>query len=136
MTKFSNDERATVMTLRRALPLGAPGGWSDAEVRRWLRKVGRGAAREVLDVAASLEDEDSLEGLRARVEAAIAAGVPLSVAELAIDGNAVMAALGMTPSRALGTLLSGLLERVLDDPSRNTPEALMELAREAHTPPR
>jgi len=136
MTKFSNDERATVMTLRRALPLGAPGGWSDAEVRRWLRKVGRGAAREVLDVAASLEDEDSLEGLRARVEAAIAAGVPLSVAELAIDGNAVMAALGMTPSRALGTLLSGLLERVLDDPSRNTPEALMELAREAHALPR
>lgn len=47
-----------------------------------------------------------------------------------------MAALGMTPSRALGTLLSGLLERVLDDPSHNTPEALMELDREAHTPPR
>jgi tRNA nucleotidyltransferase (CCA-adding enzyme) len=135
-TKFSNDERATVMALRRALPLGAPGAWSDADVRRWLRAVGRGSARAVLDVAAALEGEDALEGLRARVEATLAAGVPLSVAELAVDGNAIMAALGMAPSRALGTLLSGLLEQVLDDPARNTPEALMVLARAAHSPPR
>lgn len=132
-TKFSNEERATVVALRRALPLGAPGGWSDADVRRWLRGVGRAAAGPVLDVAAAVDGEAALEGLRARVDAALASEVPLSIGELAIDGNALMSALGMEPSRALGLLLASLLEQVLDDPSRNTPEALLALARESRS---
>ena len=135
-TKFSNEERATVGALRRALPLGAPGGWSDADVRRWLRGVGREVARPVLDVVGAVAGEAALEGLRERVGAMLDAGVALSVGELAIDGNAVMAALGMAPSRALGTLLAGLLEQVLEDPSRNRPETLLALARAAHAPSR
>ncbi len=131
-TKFSNEERATVAALRRALPLGAPGGWSDGDVRRWLRRVGREVARPVLDVVAAVEGEAALGGLRERVGAMLDAGVALSVAELAIDGNAVMEALGMAPSRALGTLLAGLLEQVLEDPSRNHPETLLALAVTAH----
>ncbi len=130
-TKFSNEERATVVALRRGLPLQSPGAWSDADVRRWLRAVGREVVAPLLDVAAAVHGEASLEGLRARVAAALAAGVPLAVGELAIDGNALMAALGMAPSRALGTLLAGLLDHVLADPSRNTPEALLALARSA-----
>ena len=132
-TKFSNEERATVVALRRALPLAAPGAWSDADVRRWLRGVGRAAAGPVLDVAAAVHGEAALEGLRARVDAALASQVPLSMGELAIDGNALMGALGMEPSRALGLLLAGLLEQVLEDPSRNTPETLLALARAARS---
>ncbi|MDB4932427.1 MAG: cca, partial [Myxococcaceae bacterium] len=75
-----------------------------------------------------------LEGLRARVDGALAAGVPLAVGELALDGNALMAALAIPPSRELGVLLAALLERVLDDPSLNTPDALLALARAARTP--
>jgi tRNA nucleotidyltransferase (CCA-adding enzyme) len=86
----------------------------------------------VLDVVAAVEGEAALGGLRERVGAMLDAGVALSVAELAIDGNAVMAALGMAPSRALGTLLAGLLEQVLEDPSRNHPETLLALALTAH----
>jgi tRNA nucleotidyltransferase (CCA-adding enzyme) len=133
-TKFSNDERATVLALRRALPVAPTGAWTDAEVRRWLRGVGRELAPAVLDVAAAVQGEAALEGLRARVGAALAAGVPLSVGELAVDGNAVMAALGIPPSRELGVLLAALLERVLDEPGLNTPDALMALARAARSP--
>ena len=133
-TKFSNEERATTMALRRALPLAAPRGWSDLEVRRWLRATGRAMAGPVLDVAAAIEGEAALVGLRGRADAALSAGVPLSVGELAVDGNAIMAALGIPPSRVLGQLLARLLEAVIEDPSRNTPESLLSLARSFAAP--
>lgn len=128
-TKFSNEERATVLLLLRSQPEGEPGGWDDAGVRRWLQAVGREAAGAALDVAAALRGEEALGGLRARVDAALAAGVPLSAGELAVDGTALMEALGMRPSRELGELLKWLLARVIEDPSCNTREALIDIAR-------
>lgn len=128
-TKFSNDERATVLLLLRSQPTGSPGQWGDAGVRRWLQGVGREAARPALDVAASLRGEEALGGLRARVEAALAAGVALATNDLAIDGTALMAEFAMRPSRELGELLKWLLEQVIEDPTRNTRDALVALAR-------
>jgi len=128
-TKFSNDERATVLLLLRSQPAGSPGTWGDADVRRWLQGVGREAARPTLDVAASLRGEASLGGLRARVETALAQGVALTTGDLAVDGTALMAELAMRPSRELGELLKWLLEQVIDDPSRNTRDVLLSLAR-------
>ncbi len=128
-TKFSNDERATVLLLLRSQPHGSPGEWSDADVRRWLQGVGRDAARPTLDVAAALRGEAALGGLRARVETALAEGVALTTGDLAIDGNSLMTELAMRPSRELGDLLKWLLEQVIDDPSRNTRDALVTLAR-------
>ncbi len=128
-TKFSNDERAAVLLLLRSQPTGSPGEWGDADVRRWMQAVGREASRPTLDVAAALRGEASLGGLRTRVETALTEGVALTAGDLAIDGNALMAELAMRPSRELGDLLKWLLEQVIDDPSRNTRDALVSLAR-------
>lgn len=54
---------------------------------------------------------------------------PISVGQLAIDGNYLMDVLHMKPGRRMGWILSALLEEVLDDPSKNTKEHLSELVR-------
>ena len=47
--------------------------------------------------------------------------------DLAVGGGDVMRALGCPPGPIIGTVLRRLLERVLDDPSLNTREALEPL---------
>ncbi len=55
---------------------------------------------------------------------------PLSVGQLAIDGEVLIKELGMSPSRRMGWILHALLEEVLDDPKKNTVEYLKEKALE------
>jgi tRNA nucleotidyltransferase (CCA-adding enzyme) len=109
---------------------------SPVELRRWLSRVGLDRAGAVVALAAA--DADALPGeaaLAARAEAkgladAVAAleaaPPPLSTRDLALDGRAVMAALGAGPGPHVGEALRHLLERVLEDPSRNEPAALEE----------
>jgi tRNA nucleotidyltransferase (CCA-adding enzyme) len=91
-------------------------------IRRWISKVGRDGARDLIQVWKALEviqlDERAVEAQM---------GAPLSIKELAIDGAAIMAALGAAPGRVIGDAQRWLLEQVLDDPGRNTPEQLRGL---------
>ena len=50
-----------------------------------------------------------------------------AVTDLAITGGTVMEVLGIRPGRSVGQALEQLLEAVLEDPSRNTPEGLRAL---------
>lgn len=52
---------------------------------------------------------------------------PISVGQLAIDGEYMINVLGMKPGPRMGWILSALLEEVLDDPTKNTKEHLTEL---------
>lgn len=54
---------------------------------------------------------------------------PISVGQLAIDGNYLINTLGMKPGRRMGWILNALLEEVLDDPKKNTEEHLTELVK-------
>ena len=54
---------------------------------------------------------------------------PISVSQLAIDGNYLMNKLGMVPGPRMGWILNALLEEVLDDPKKNTKEHLSELVK-------
>jgi tRNA nucleotidyltransferase (CCA-adding enzyme) len=51
---------------------------------------------------------------------------PISVGQLAIDGEVLIRDLGMKPSRRMGWILHALLEEVLDEPKKNTIEYLKE----------
>lgn len=51
---------------------------------------------------------------------------PLSVSQLAIDGEVLIKELHMKPSRRMGWILHALLEEVLEDPKKNTIEYLKE----------
>ncbi len=129
--KFPNKlaEDTAALVLRASLP---PPSATDAELRRWLSKLEAARAAALL---ALHEARGSLPaGLRARVEAILASNPPLTTRQLALDGKALMAALGTGPSPAIGHATRHLLELVLEAPERNTPEGLLT-ALKAWTPP-
>jgi hypothetical protein len=75
----------------------------------------------------------ALEALWERVQEEIRAASAFSLRDLQIDGNDVMSELGIPPSPRVGRILSELFERVTDDPTLNTREQLLRLARELST---
>jgi poly(A) polymerase/tRNA nucleotidyltransferase (CCA-adding enzyme) len=54
---------------------------------------------------------------------------PMSVTDLAIDGNDLMEELNIEPSPILGKILNALLEKVLENPDLNTREKLLTEAK-------
>ncbi|MEW5739028.1 MAG: [cytidine(C)-cytidine(C)-adenosine (A)]-adding enzyme [Myxococcota bacterium] len=94
----------------------------DAGLRRWLSRVDERHALTLLEVAAARGREPA--GLRARVEALLRTRPPLTTKALALDGKALMDELGVGPSPLVGQASRYLLDVVLDDPTRNTPDGL------------
>jgi tRNA nucleotidyltransferase (CCA-adding enzyme) len=94
-------------------------------VRRWLSSVGA-AADDLLELYAIRAGSpaawtEPVAAVRDRRD-------PLTRGDLAISGRDLQA-LGAS-GRRIGELLGALLDRVLDDPALNTPDALLALARE------
>jgi putative nucleotidyltransferase with HDIG domain len=110
--------------------------WSDAAVRRFIAKVSPDAIdelfalREADNVGSGLPRSTGLPELRARVTAELATGPILDRSALAIDGNDLMAELGVPPGPGLGRVLEALLERVIEDKSLNEAPTLLLLARQ------
>ncbi len=111
--------------------------WSDAAVRRFVRRVGAGDVEALLDLRAADNvgsgldpGVDGLEELRARCRDQLAQHVALDRGDLAVDGDDLMRALGMAPGPAIGALLDRLLDAVLGDPLLNERGRLLALARE------
>jgi tRNA nucleotidyltransferase (CCA-adding enzyme) len=112
-------------------------GWSDAAVRRFIGKVGPDAIdelfalREADNVGSGLpRSAGGLDELRARVATELASGPILDRSALAIDGDDLMAELGLEPGPSLGRVLDALLELVIEDKSLNTAPTLLLLARQ------
>lgn len=110
--------------------------WTDAAVRRFVRRVGADllpdlfALRAADDAASGVEDP-AVGGwgeLRRRAEAAVAAD-PLEARHLAVTGDDLVAELGIGPGPLIGRLLAALLEEVIDDPTLNSRDRLLTLAR-------
>jgi tRNA nucleotidyltransferase/poly(A) polymerase len=103
--------------------------------RRFLREHGDGLARDLVahkeaDLRAKNVDDAELERtlrLGALIEQESAQ--PHRVADLAVGGNDLLE-LGYREGPELGTVLSRLLDDVVEDPSRNSREWLLERARE------
>jgi tRNA nucleotidyltransferase (CCA-adding enzyme) len=70
---------------------------------------------------------DDLLDLRQRLRMTIDQKTPLSLKELAVDGNDLQR-LGIPPGPRLGQILHTLLDHVLDDPTQNSPAHLLALA--------
>lgn len=110
--------------------------WTDAAVRRFIRRVGEAALHDLFtlreaDDAASGSAEPPVGGLdelRARIAAQGAA--PIRTGHLALTGHDLQSELGLEPGPRIGELLAALLEEVIEDPSRNERETLLALARE------
>lgn len=136
--KFSNDERTRIVHLVRH-HLFHYDSWSDAAVRRWIRRVGKDRLPDLMALSeADLRGKateidpvilEPLNALRAHAERVLAEGAALSTGDLTIDGNVLIKELGIKPGRIIGELLAHLLEEVIGDPAKNTKDTLLALAR-------
>ena len=77
-----------------------------------------------------------LEALRRRIGRQIEQRPPISLGDLAVDGETVMRTLGIGPGPGVGTILRRLHGEVLENPAMNDRGALiMLLKREYHGKP-
>ena len=135
--RFSGDDIKQVANLIRNHMFEYSSEWSDAAVRRFIRRIGgvenisglfqlrRADARAM---EREIESEYLIE-LQKRIDKFIAEENALDVSDLKADGNDVMQILNIPPGPKVGQVLNELLEKVLDDPKLNKREALLELIR-------
>ena len=136
--RFSNDERAKIVALIRHHLICYSDDWTDAAVRRWLRRITPELAPDLYEIGfadargkgrEASADILAIEQLKARADALLAAGAALSARDLAVNGNVLITELALKPGRIVGILLERLVEVVTDDPAANTRERLLEEAR-------
>ncbi len=136
--RFSNDERERITALVRH-HLFHYDGWSDAAVRRWIKRVGQHRLDDLYALnEADLRGKHStwdpaqlgpLEALRAHVARVLAEGAALTTRDLAVDGKVLMQELALPPGRIIGEVLEALLDHVLAEPGVNERVQLVALAR-------
>jgi len=140
--RFSNDTVATVEHLVRQHMYVQDPDLSDAAVRRFVRRIGlenlqRQFAVRHADIAGSglPKRDDSNERFEARVWAEVERKPAFSIADLAIGGDDVIAAIvraGLAPAgfrgdARVGAALQWLFEQVTEHPERNEREVLLAL---------
>ena len=110
--------------------------WSDGTVRRHAARIGLEALEpqwalrraDLLGRGRYVEEGlSNLDALVARFASVLARDRALKITDLALKGPDVMQALETGPGPQIGEALRWLLERVLDEPSHNTPEGLRKL---------
>lgn len=138
--KASNAELSLVVRLIEANSRPFPEGASDSPVRRWLRDVGPDLLPDLWRLKAAL----CRAGWNAQAPASIAAQwrrarhvmrqkPVLHIRDLAVDGEDLLQ-LGFQPGRRVGQILEELLARVIDEPTLNTTERLLDIVRREMLP--
>ncbi|MGZ6273079.1 MAG: CCA tRNA nucleotidyltransferase [Candidatus Limnocylindrales bacterium] len=114
--------------------------WSDAAIRRFIRKVGPGSVDDLMALRAADNEGSglpaeagSLPELASRIHKEVEAHAVLGRSQLAVDGNDLMTELDLPQGRLLGRLLDDLTERVVAEPALNDRAILIEMARRSIT---
>lgn len=129
--KFPNDRIARIVHLIRHHMF--PSFSSTAGARKFLNRVGGDHAEDLLTLReadaggkGNLHD-GNVPLMRQYIQAVRDAGEPTNTKMLAINGNDLIAA-GFKPGPEMGALLKHLTDLVLEDPSLNEKETLLNLA--------
>ena len=132
--RFSTEEREHVVELVRNHLICYTSDWSDAAVRRFVKRVGINRIDDLLALGQAdaiakgrpIDGEiENLAELRLRIERVLDEGAALSTKDLQVDGKDVMTQLGVPPGRIIGQVLEALLQRVLEQPDLNERETLL-----------
>jgi tRNA nucleotidyltransferase (CCA-adding enzyme) len=136
--RFSNEHRKRVVHLVRHHLICYSSDWTDAAVRRWLRRVTPDRIEDLMslgraDAAGKGREFDddlaSLDELRERVTALLRAGTALSTRDLELNGRDLMQELELAPGPIVGEVLRALVELVTEQPDANERGRLLEEAR-------
>lgn len=122
--KCSNEERDRLVKLARVARQGVA---EAPALRRVLASIGRPAGADAVTLWRARGGDG--EAVAAAAEAILARGDALTIGELAIRGEDLIAELGMQPGKKMGDVLKALLERVMEDPAMNERRRLLEEAR-------
>jgi hypothetical protein len=133
--RFTNDEIEKVSHLVRYHYIRYEPSWNNTAIRRWLRKVGTDNVNDLIDLAkADIKGKGNalvpletsvLDEFKGRIDNL--GPVVTSTNMLAINGDNVMALLGIPPGPKVGLILKDLLEAVTENPELNTVEDLTAL---------
>jgi tRNA nucleotidyltransferase/poly(A) polymerase len=107
--------------------------WTDADVRRFMAGLAPDLHEDLLALRQALVSADgrSVElerRLSEQVRAQRAAAVPLSLAELAIDGRDLRDVLGIPEGPIIGQILDRLMREVIEDPTLDRRPTLLTRA--------
>lgn len=134
--RFSNQERELIVGLIRHHLICYSSEWTDAAVRRFIKRVGpenveallRLGEADALGKGRNVEAELAALGeLTGRIGKVIEEGNALTTKDLAVGGNDVLQRVKGGPGPIVGEILRNLLERVIEDPSLNTRDGLMPI---------
>lgn len=133
--KCSHDERDRVTNLIKHHMFHYTSDWSDGAVRRFINAVGKEALEDLF--ALRLADQIGTYGstcpqmvreFSLRIDEVLARSAALTIKDLAVHGND-LARIGIPKGPIMGEILRELLATVLDDPSQNTSERLLFIAK-------
>jgi tRNA nucleotidyltransferase (CCA-adding enzyme) len=138
--KLSNDETHYVTTLVREHLFYYDSSWTDAAVRRFVKRVPVDYLDDLFEmcradrIAHGYHETDKhkvelIEEFKRRCHEQLSYKPPLKTSDLAVSGNDVMQVLGIGPGPKVGEALKRLHELVLDDPSLNEKDKLLLLVK-------
>ena len=133
--RFSREETKKVAALILFHMIDYSEAWSDAAVRRLIRRAGRDNIDELLtlrkaDIIAHGFTDNKLKliaHLEQRIEQMKNDNISLEITDLAIDGEKVMDVMKLEPGPEVGKVLGSLLELVTDNPELNSEEKLVDI---------
>ena len=132
--KFSNKETEAVCRLVRLHMFHYTEDWSDSAVRRFMANAGTENIPQLFAlrradsfaITGTKADPFRLLSLQKRIDAVLAEKNALTLKDLAVNGNDLIA-LGIPKGQKIGIILKKLLETVLEDPAQNTKERLLKI---------
>jgi len=136
--KFSNKMIQDVTHLIKNHLIGYNSQWSDAAVRRLIKRVGTDFIGDLVvfrkaDILAHGKgsgNQDILSQLEGRIQTQLSSSPPIHVSDLAIDGKTVMSSTGLPPGPAVGEILNELCSIVLEHPQWNRKEKLLKILKD------
>ena len=134
--KFSKIDKDRVVNLIRWHMFGVNENQTDSAIRRFIRKIGVGNVKDMLDIriadrlgSGRPADSWRLKLFKEKVEEQLKPA-KFSINDLAIDGNDIMRELKIKPGPKIGEILQKLFTEVDENLSRNNKEFLLKRIKE------
>ncbi len=132
--RFSNDMIARVTNLIGNHMFEYKRELTERALRRFVKRVGPDNIDDLIKLRRA-DDlahgwgrgfESDLHAFEARIDSVLSQSPPLTVSDLAVTGDDVMALLGIRPGPEVGEILDGLVALVIEKPEFNQKDTLLE----------